>query len=285
MDEILIRFENLKDKNPLKALHLIKQALIQDPKNFDYLVSLATHFSKINEIEKALIYFEKAQRVAAFDDHTTFAYAITLMKDGQYKLAIKQFNKLNDVFPESYYNSALCYVRMNDLKKAVLEAENLDKHEMLGRESLRLIIDIYNFSRDSVKLKSALNKYKVKYGDDDYYHLISGRDAYLKSNFLEVVYHFSRIKEEENEQNMYLNEYAFSLCKIKRFDKAVLVYQEIIEKGQPTEYVLYEYIEVLFQLNRFHDVLDVLKKYKSIIKNKEKIHEIEAKVRYKLELE
>ncbi len=285
MNDVLIKFENLKNKQPLKALHLIMKALNEEPDNYDYLMALGNHFNNIQKFDEAIKYFERAQKIDVLDYKSSFAFGISLMNKSKFREAVKQFDSVKDAYPEAYYNSALSYIRMNEVDKAIQQARYLVDHEILGKEALRLIIDICIFSDDQKNKEIELERYYEKYGKDDYYHFLKAREAYFDGMFLESAYHYSKISSGEIERYRYITEYADTLVKIKRYDKALPLFQELILVDKPTEAILFQYIEVLYQLKMYTEILDVLNDYKFIIRNKAKISEIRSKLHYKMHLE
>lgn len=285
MDSILIKFEHFKEKNSLKAIHLIKKAIKENPDNFAYLEALGKHLCSNKEDKEGIKYLKRAEKISELDPNVIFILAISLMRIYQFDLAIKQFHKINHLYPEAYYNAALCYIRKNQIDKAIDEAKPLLQGNILAKEALRLIIDILAFSDVFDKVKAELENYKKQYGEDDYYHYLIGNDFFEKGNFLESAYHLSKIKNVEIERIQYYKKYAHSLYKIKNYKKAEEVYQEILELGSPFEIIIFEYCDVLYKLGKYQKTIDVLNEYKHIILNKAKFRELRSRAYYKLNLE
>lgn len=285
MDTLLLRFENLKKKNPLKAIHLIKRAIIENPDKIEYLEALGTHLCGAKDDKEGLKYLRRADKIADLRPNTIFLFALALMRTSEFHLAIKQFKKINTIYPEAYYNSALCYLRLNRANDAISEVRHLLEGRILGKEAYRLLIDIYSFSNDTVQVKLELENYKNRFGEDGYYRFYIANDCYRKKNYIEAAYHYSKIDDDQIKQHQYFEEYAYSLSSIKQYNKALKVYQEVIYAGYAQERVIFEYVDVLFQLNKYQEVIDILDEFKPMIINKVNLNNLKSKAIYKLNLE
>ena len=207
------------------------------------------------------------------------------MRTEQYQLAIKQFDKVNSIYPEAFYNTALCYVRINKIEDAILSARNLLTVDILKKEAMNLIIDIYSFVNDNEKVRSELENYRKLFGEDSYYHLMLGNECFKKNNFMESAYHYSKISGDEIKHDQYYQNYARSLSSIKYYQRAAKIYQEIIAEGYSQEKIIFDYAEVLYQLGSYQDIIDVINKYHSVILNKSLAKDIISKAYYTLNLE
>lgn len=285
MDNILVKFENLKDKNPLKAIHLIKQAINDDAINYDYLVALGKYLCQNGKDKEGMKYLKRAEKIAKLQPNIAFILALAYMRTEEYHLAIKLFEDVYDLYPEANYNASICYVRVNELDKAINQARNLVNNKILGKESSKLIIDIYSFLGDGEKIDLEVENYKKKFGEDDMYYCYKGNSAIKKSSFLESASYYAKISKNYPERHLFIEKYAYSLVKLNQFNKAIEVYQEVVETTFVQEDVILEYAEVLYHLGRYQDALDVMNNHRSIIINKDKFKDIRAKAYYKLHLE
>lgn len=285
MEQLLIKFEHLKNKHPLKAMHLIKTAIATEPNNFGYLVALGTYLCKNDADKEGIKYLNRAQKISELDPNTTFVMALAQMRNEQYYLAIRNFKAVSNLYPEAYYNASICFISLSEYEKALAEARNLVNHNYLGKEALMLIIDIYSFLNNTEMIKIEAENYKKKYQADSYYHYLMGDESFKKEKYIESAYHFSKITRGEMERRSYNSKYAYSLLKINHFNKALDVYEDILANSNYHESDIIEYSEVLFHLERYQDVLDVIEKYDAKILNKNELKRMRAKAYYKLHLE
>lgn len=100
----------------LKQSYYNKQAL----PGFNLALSLAEAYSACGEFEEALPFFEKGLN-EQLEIKSLFSYGYTAYQLGDYRLAIKQFEKLKEIDPEYfslYLYLAKAYEADDDLKKA-----------------------------------------------------------------------------------------------------------------------------------------------------------------------
>lgn len=284
MDNVLIRFKNLKEKNSLKAIHLIKVAISKDPNNFAYLEALGKHLCRIEEDKMGVQYLQKAQAISELEASSTFVLALSLMKTDKYQAAIDQFKKVKAVYPEAYYNSAICYVRLNKFQKAMEEARNIINDSYLGKEAFKIVIDISSLTNDLTTVEAELEDYKNKFGEDDYYHHNLATKFYRAGIWLECIFHYAKINPNEIDRFLYNDQYAFALTKTGQYKRALEIYEEIINSRPLHEHIIFEYLEVLNKLGRYQEILDALNEHKSVIRNKAKHKEVSSRAYYNLNL-
>jgi hypothetical protein len=148
-----------------------------------------------------------------------------------------------------------------------------------------LIIDIYSFTDNTEMIKIEADNYKKKYQADNYYHYLMGSESFKNYNYIDSAYHFSKIPPGGMHRGSYDSKYAFSLFKINHFNKSLEVYEEIMAGAHPRESDIIDYAELLYQLERYQDVLDVIEKYDAKILNKNDLKRMRAKAYFKLHLE
>lgn len=285
MNPLLYKFENLKKKNPLKAIHLIKTAIENEPKNYDYLVALGKYLSMEDKDKDAVKYLERAQKLQSLDDATTFILGLSYMKSFDYAMAIKYFKKINKLYPEAIYNASICYFRKGQIRQAIDEANKLRNDNKLGHESFKLVLDFMMFMHDIDNLTPELEKYKSMFGEDFFYHYVKAHQSYFKHQYLDCVYHYSRIPVNSLDRTLYLVKYANSLKFLKQYNKALEIYEEVALTNESPNYYVLNYAETLYHLGKYQETLHLLDKHKPDIVEKEKLRDLRAKAYYKLNLE
>ncbi len=285
MNEILLRFEHLLKKNPIKAVHLLKKQIAEQPYNYEYLTVLGSYLAKEEKDTEAVRYLERAKKIQQLESNHSFLLALSYMRLKDYTLAIKNFGDVAELYPEASYNTAICYLRKFETNKALAEARKLVKNEKMGKSASRLVIDILLYTELLTDSSSDINDYKDKYGEDDYYHYVVGLLAFSKKNYLESAYHLSRIDDSSIDRTIYLDKLANSYSNIKQYRKAVECYQELESKGYFPSTSILLYLEALYKLNEYEEVIKIADKYASKVVNKTAIKDFRAKAYYMLNLD
>lgn len=285
IDTIIIKFENLIGSNPIKAVHLIKKAIDENPNNADYLEAFGVYLCNLKKDKEGIKYLQRAEKITELKTNSIFSLAISLMRVEQYGLAIKYYRQISNFFPEAYYNAALCYIRMNKIEEAVAELRPLISGKILRKEAMNLIIDLYSYTKNTEKLNIELENYTKNYGQDGYYHFLKGNEFFSKKNFFESAYHYAKIANHEIHRDQYNEKYAYSLSKIKQYDKAEKIFQEFIDTNLPNEQLMIEYAKVLIALEKFQEAIDILTENHYSESVKREVRDLISKAYYKLNLE
>ncbi len=285
MDEILLRFEYLINKNPLKAIHLIKKALAEQPTNFEYLVVLGAYLAKEEKDSDAIKYFERAKKIGKLDYNHIFVLALSYMRKKDYTLAIRNFKEVGEIYPEAIYNSAICYLNIGQADKAITEVMQLKDHDKLGQSAIKLIIDILLFTDKLQDNSPELSEYKKRFGEDVYYHYIVGNQSYAKGKYIESAYHLSKIPHTALDPDLYLRKLAHSYRIIKQYNKAFECYKQMESEGHSPSLFALPYAETLYNLGKYEEVIRVSDRYYDEVIDKAALRNIRAKAYYKLNLE
>jgi tetratricopeptide (TPR) repeat protein len=285
MNDKILRFEYLIKKNPLKAVHLIKKAIADEPQNYEYLLALGLYLAKEERDSEAVKYLEKAKKITDLDASASFTLALSYMRNEDYRLAIRAFKDTGEIYPESIYNTAICYLNLGEADKAVIEARKLQDNEKLGQSALKLIIDILLFTEQFKEEAIELALYEKRYGQDTYFHYVKGNHSYMRGNYLASAYHLSKISWDEVAPNVFLRKLAHSYRAIKQYNKALDCYKAMENLDlSPSLYVL-NYLDTLYILGEYEEVIKLAEKYEKDFTNKDTLKNVKAKAYYKLNLE
>lgn len=285
MNELIARFEYLLKRNPIKAIHLLKEALIAEPQNYDYLLALGLHLAKIGDDYSAIKYLEKANNVSALDESSRFTLAISYMRIEDFSLAIKNFRLVENDIPEAIYNIAVCYIKMGDLRKSVDEAKKLKDNNKMLKSSLKLIIDVYLYINELNENSSELLEYKEKFGEDAFYHLTTASIYYNKQCYIQSAYHYSKIPYNAMDRSIFLRNMAISFRQIEQFSKALECFKELEDSEVSPNLFAYLYAETLYITANYEEVLRVADKYSQSISMKSELQTLKSRAYYKLNLQ
>ena len=121
---------NIKGEND-KALKILKEALLTDPKNDRIYFNLALLYNEMNNRTKAEESFAKAVGLRTQNPRVYYNYGLMLEKDNKIKDAISMFGEGLDLSPlDGDLNYALCvlYIQLNQVEKAKKYALILKQH-------------------------------------------------------------------------------------------------------------------------------------------------------------
>lgn len=282
MDNVILRFENLIEKSPLKAIHIMKQAIYENPGNAEYLSVYGLYLCKHGDLDAGIKLLLKSQQIKPLESETTFGLAIALMKQGRHLEAARNFKLVEALYPEAYYNSAICYLKLNKFKQAIAQAKKLTDIDVLAKEAYILIVDVMLIDFRDDEAGNIVTKYLRKYGKDETYHFIAGNVAYNKANYTFGAFHYSKIIGSNIPQAHYYSKYAMSLYRSEQYAKAIKVYENVLKSDDYGEYDVICYARSLYEVKRYQEVLDVLDKHKMLISDSSSSRELRAKSYYKL---
>lgn len=282
MDNVILRFDNLIEKNPLKAIHIMKQAIHENPGKAEYLSVYGLYLCKNGHLDAGVQLLEKSQQIQPLESETTFGFAIALMKQDRYLGAIKNFRMVEALYPEALYNSAICYLRLNKFHKAIEQAKKLTKIDILAKEAYILMVDVMLIDFRDKQAEKVVAEYLEKYGKDETYHFIAGNVTFNKMDYTFSAFHYSKILDSNINQAHYYSKYAMSLYRSKQYRKAIEAYENVLKSDNYVEYDVICYARSLYEVERYQEVLDLLDRHKAFISDSSTSRELRAKSYYKL---
>lgn len=284
MDNIILRFENLLERNHLKAIHIMKKAIENEPNNTEYLSAYGVYLCRNEHLAEGIKLLVRAQNIKELDPGTTFVLAIAYMKQDKYLPAANNFKKVASLYPEAYYNSAICYLRLRNYKKAIAQARELTTSDILGKEAYNFIVDVLLIDFKSEEAEQELLKYEKKFGKDDTYHFMAGNIKFNNMDFLYSSFHYSKIVTSGIDKESYFSKYAMSLFQNKQYAKAAEIYKEVLKTDDYDQSSVIDYAYSLYEIGKYQEVLDVLERYKGYISDLSAFRDLRAKAYYKLNL-
>ncbi len=261
MDFITQRFENLVTTNRVKAVDLIKEAIKNEPNNAEYLTSYGKYLCENDYTAEGVKLLMKADKIKSLDLPVKFTLANSLLKLGEYAEAIIYFKHLKKDYPEASYNSAICYIRINKLDEAIKELRSLRNSKSLAQEAQKLLISILNFRFDHEELYKELEYYKSAFGEDEYYHLESGKEAVVNHRDFEAIKHFQKLKNSDIDKDSYYSLFVISLNRLENYELSLEILK-YLWKAKPEDYHLtYDFAQCLINCKKYSQALDVIDYY------------------------
>tara|TARA_B100000700_G_scaffold25368_1_gene24453 strand:+ start:16710 stop:18779 length:2070 start_codon:yes stop_codon:yes gene_type:complete len=147
----------------IDAVRAYQDALKIDPKNEEIIRNLAKSYSKLNELDTAYEYFERANTIRPNNADTLFGMGLLDLKNKNYIESVKKFNlaiKFSKHFFQAYYNLAIAqsYLgKLIDAKKSYLEAIKINKNYRQAYNNLgSILIKTKNLNEAINVLESAI---------------------------------------------------------------------------------------------------------------------------------
>jgi eukaryotic-like serine/threonine-protein kinase len=146
LDSLILQAKDQLKINPVNARNLLEQALTADPNNFEANLQLARLFTFQQDYQKAIPYYQKAQKINNRVPEVSFNLGYIYLNLGQYDLAINSYAVCRALSPpfqdEVLTNMGLCYIKKNNYQQAQLllrEALLINPKNTIAQNYLRSI--------------------------------------------------------------------------------------------------------------------------------------------------
>lgn len=101
------RAMDLQSSNWIHALHILREAADENPKEAKYQIAIADIFASRASYEKALQHYLIALSLDPSDQHVTAMIANSYLSTGEYRLALAYYQKILDPTDDIIYNTAI----------------------------------------------------------------------------------------------------------------------------------------------------------------------------------
>ena len=172
--KLTLAFSAFQKGQRQEARHILKDLLTTNPKNFDALHLSAIISGQLNDLQKAIEYFQKALNINPHNAELHCNLANALLDDRKFNLAISHCNisiKLNALNPIAYSNRAISLEKLGKLEEALASYKTALN---LRPTSYNYCVSIANILRELKKLEEALKFYDkaitLKPGSPDAYN-------------------------------------------------------------------------------------------------------------------
>ncbi len=151
-----------------KILYHYQRAVDISDRSMTAMLDLGKAYMEFEQVDKGKKIFEQA-----VDSHKGIVAPVILLgkyylSQGDYTEALVQFEKAENrsKIPSIYHFKALCYLKSNQIEKAIFSLEEGEKYGPKDAKYFALMSDLYVANGSTIKAKSAIEK-AIKIAPDD----------------------------------------------------------------------------------------------------------------------
>ncbi len=269
-------------RNWLKAVKILKNALSEEADRIMrnlMLAQLAEIYVNQKLFIKAIDIYQQILASGNNNSDALFKLANCYLLFGKNEDSLLYYNRMDDVFPEIYYNKAIAYSRLGKIERSITELEKL-----MLLESTNIIpyyfaaeqmLQIGRYSDAEVLLKKMLSKFSSQ----GRLHYLLGVACTKQENWLRAYVEFTNSHQEGYESSNLYRQWGLACDKIGKTEKA-LDYLGISVHTDPANTMLYiDIINILIRERRYVDALEVAARAKEITKLKDYMQKIYDKIK------
>lgn len=243
------------------ARDILLEALEQESRDITGLNLLGRVYIALGQLDEAEKVFKRALELSPSNIETWYGLAQLYRKNGQYKKAVEMYQKLLKIYPNefwTYIHLANSYMEMGEYQKAggfFRKAVSLNSQDPFGHLNLgyyyikmgilkavtgsEIAEKFFDAALYELKIAEKLNKnipevYRAK--ADTY--LFTGRYKNAAKNLKKLI-------ELSGREPLVLNDLAYCLEKIKKYEEAITIYSEAMIKKPDDEIIRFRNEEVV----------------------------------------
>jgi tetratricopeptide (TPR) repeat protein len=252
----LMNMENYSD-----ALKHYKLAIQFDPDDDYALENVMFCYKKLNVNDEAIDFLNDYLDQFSFSETAWFEYGQYFFNKKNYKEALKGFDYLLAINPESvnvYGNKAKCLEAMEQWEKAISVYEEMLELEFTKAHTYYKIGLCYRKMQQPI---SALNAFQESLREDPQFYLSMAEQSYLYEEMGEIdkALYFAEEAAFLNEDNLdYQRRVAFLCINAEKYEESLSFLEKLIDAEPHHFHHWYIYVEVLMILDEYEVAVAVL---------------------------
>ncbi|HOD17076.1 MAG TPA: tetratricopeptide repeat protein [Candidatus Cloacimonadota bacterium] len=229
INNILLQAEALVSSNWLHAIHILKKATEDYPRERSLYLTMGDIYMRQRNFEQAIGSYQKALILDPKDEYLKFIMGNCYLSLNDYKMALYYYDQVSFDTPEMYYNKALAYAYDNEhelsihyLKLLLRQVnDNLNVYYFLVEEMLRL-----HKYEDAIKQLDEMEKHL---GIHQYEQILKGIVWNFKKNWLKSYMAFKTADElSPLIKPDHLQYYAQACYHIGKIDQGIQILEKAI---------------------------------------------------------
>ena len=214
IDKILVQVHYLKKINWLKAIALLKESIIAHPKSDELFLESAEIYSQHKIHRKAIEMYLNALHLRKYDQTLLFKIANNFLALNEYKLALDYYEKINDRFPELFYNKAYALSKIGKTSESIVLLEKLIKEFKTSEIPYLFLSELYFSRKEFNKAIKYIEIAERKFGNKGAFHYLKGAAFSHQEHWLNAYTEFKKAEKFKNNFPHYYRSFAISAEKI-----------------------------------------------------------------------
>ncbi|RLD55254.1 MAG: hypothetical protein DRJ01_16900 [Bacteroidetes bacterium] len=221
IENILLQTKFIQNKNWLKAVNILKEAINKYPQEKMLYKNLADIYSKQKLYRKAIENYQYALFIDVNDENINYLIGNCFLSLKEPRLAIDYYNKVKITFPELLYNKAVAYSNIKKYEIGIDIIKELLKLNATSEVPYVLIAELYislNKFDDAINYLITAEKIVGKSG---ILHYMKGATYSHKKIWLKAYFEFQNADKFKMNIPHFYRSYAVSCEKIGKINKAI----------------------------------------------------------------
>jgi len=242
IDKVLIKIHYIKRRNWLEAIALLKKNLKIYPNSKELYLELANIYSHHKIFRKAIEMYLNALNLSENDQSLLFKIANNFLALNEFKLALDYYGRVNDRFPELFYNKAYALSKIGKTSESIALLKELIDEFNTSEIPYLFISELYFSQKYYNKAIRYIELAEKKYGQRGAFHYLKGAAYSHLDYWLKAYTEFKEADKYKNNFPHFYRSFATSAEKIGRIDEAIsLLFKNLVKEPHDTS----TYIELI----------------------------------------
>jgi len=231
--------------NWLHAVKILEDGIDLHPKSIDLSLELADIHNQKKSYKKALQYYQKVLNLEPKHPFARFKLANVYLDMDEPRLALMQYEKIGDDFPEAKYNKAIAYYRLMMYDEAIqVLKEIVDSNGAIHNAYYLLVELLISVGR----LKEGmvyLDKTVEIHGNSPNVHYLKGTAFSYQKNWLSAYSEFMKALPGYTDNAKIYIKLGIAAENIGQVDKAIQHLKDAIRFNDEDKLAVIEFIKIL----------------------------------------
>jgi len=250
--------------NWLMAVNILLDAINEMPSDKSLYFELADIYSNRKNFDKAIEIYDKILKLDPTDDYARFKIANCYLSLNEAKLALCFYEEIKEFMPESLYNKAIAYQKLDKNKECISTLNELINLNPTSELPYFFLIEQYLSALKTDKAFKIIEKAEKQFENNPTLHFYKGVCFSYVNKHLNA-YNEYRIAEKLNLENPnLLQALGISCSHIGKIEEAIAYFKQAINKNPDTSSAYLELIKILIEKKDFNEAENVVKQLASV---------------------
>ncbi|MCD4818334.1 MAG: hypothetical protein K8S23_06550 [Candidatus Cloacimonetes bacterium] len=264
IDKILVQVHYLKKKNWLEAIALLKQNAKIYPKSDELYLELAEIYSQHKIHRKSIEMYLNALYLRKSDQTLIFKIANNFLALNEFKLALDYYGKINDRFPELFYNKAYALSKIGKSSESIVLLEELIEEFKTSEIPYLFLSELYFSRKEFNKAIKYIEIAERKFGHKGAFHYLKGAAFSHLEHWLNAYTEFKKAEKFKNNFPHYYRSFAISAEKIGRTDEAIKLFFQNLQKEPHDTSTFIELIKIYIARDDLDSAYKIIKEAQNL---------------------
>lgn len=221
IENILWQTKYLKDKNWLKVKNLLQQAISEYPEDSRLHFELAELYYSKKLFVKAINTYQQIIYLDGENDEINFRIGNCFLALKEFLLAIDYYEKVEDFFPELYYNKAYTYSKLGKVETSIGIMEDLLVNQTNSEIPYIFLAELLFNQKEYNRALEYLEEAESLFGKQSSIFYLKGIAYFHLENWLKSYLEFKQAENLKLESYHFYRAYGLTCEKIGKTEEGI----------------------------------------------------------------